>query len=465
MYEVPQQPSFWESNRIFVKALLTGFLILIMFLPAQLVNSLINEREQRQKDVVSEVSSKWAGKQTITGPVLMVPYKEYASKDGKTTVTTKIAYILPDELHITGEMQPHEKKRSLYSVMLYHSDIKLAGKFGSLPLTQLGIAPESVDWQNVKLVLSVGDLKGINEQVQLSWNGSKQQLDAGVPDNQLMSQGVSAPVPVTLDGTSSFEIDMSLLGSDYLYFTSTGKTTDVSMKGDWKDPAFDGQYLPISSDITNKGFTAQWKVLPLSHTYPQYWKNSTQDLNSAAFGVRLIQPVDGYSKTNRSIKYAILFIALTFAFIFFTEILQKVNVHALQYILVGLALTIFYTLLLSVSEYTGFNIAYLLASVATVSLIGLYASSVFKNNKNALGLVALLCALYGYIFILIQLEDYALLFGSIGLFVILAIIMYYSRKIEWKTTTDAPAPAMAHAAPPVKNDLENDVNEQVINES
>ena len=328
--------------------------------------------------------------------------------------------------------------------MLYHSDLKLTGKFDSIPLAALKIYPESVIWKDARIVVNVGDMRGIEDQVQLDWNGSKQFMDAGVPANNLMAEWLSAPVVISEATLSSFSVSLSVRGSGYLYFTPVGKTTETDITANWKDPAFDGQYLPTASAITDKNFKAHWKILPLSHTYPQYWKDSKQDFGKAAFGVKLIQPVDGYSKTNRSVKYAILFIALTFTFFFFLEILQKRQVHPLQYLLVGIALIIFYALLLSISEYTGFNIAYLIASLATVSLIGLYAWSMFKSSKTAIGFTCALSALYTYIFVLIQSEDYALLFGSIGLFAIIAIIMYYSRKIDWygiarHTINEAPA--------------------------
>ncbi len=425
-------PTFGERNRILIKGLLVGFLILLMLVPGILVSDLVKERQQRQADVVQEVSSKWAGPQTISGPILMLPYKEYGkTTDGKMTEAIKMAYILPDEVHIDGDMQAKEKKRSLYSVMLYQSGLKLSGRFGTLPLAALQIAPESVMWQDARLLMGIGDVRGISDQVQLEWNGNKQLLDERITDHGMFAEGFSAPVTVNAQTPIAFSINLSLRGSGNLYFTPTAKTTDVTISANWNAPAFDGHYLPSDSEITGKSFKAHWKVLPYARPYPQYWKNGVQNLSSGSFGVRLIQPVDGYAKTNRSVKYAILFIALTFTFFFFLEILQKRQVHPLQYILVGIALTIFYALLLSISEYTGFNIAYLIASTATISLIGMYAWSMFKSGKTAIGFTFALSALYGYIFILIQSEDYALLFGSIGLFVIIAIIMYYSRKIDW----------------------------------
>ncbi len=428
--------SLWERNRIMLKGLLVGTLILLMLIPGMFVANLVNERRDRQAEVVTEVSNKWAGQQTVIGPVLMLPYRENVLlADGKEKEMIKIAYILPDELRVNGSMTPTVKKRSLYSVMLYGSKLKLDGSFKKLPVEALKLLPSSIMWQDARLALSVGDMRGITEQVTLNWNGTQQILEPGVPDNSLFSEGVSIPVNVSAETLSTFSIDLTLKGSEYLCLTPVGKSTEVTLTAPWKAPAFDGQYLPDNSSITSDNFSAHWKILPMSHNFPQYWKEARQELQKGAFGVRLIQTVDGYSKTDRSVKYALLFIALTFTFFFFLEILLKRQIHAVQYILVGMALIIFYTLLLSISEYTGFNTAYFIAALATVSLIGSYVFTMFKNGKTAIGFIAALAGLYFYIFILIQSEDYALLFGSIGLFLILAVIMYFSRKIDWYATT------------------------------
>lgn len=420
-------PTFWERNRILIKGFLVGFLILLMLIPQVFVNNLVNERAQRQEEVKNEVSEKWAGSQTVTGPVLLVPYKS----NGKVNY----AYILPEDLHITGNIEPRKKKRSLYSVMLYTSSMKMEGKFATLPLDKLQVSRDSIYWNDIKLLLSVKDMHGITDEVTVDWNGASQSMEAGLPENKMMQEGMSMPVAIDPDKPAAFSISLGIKGSEHLYFIPVGKTTDVNITASWKDPKFEGQYLPETSDITKEKFSAHWKILPLSHNYPQYWKDGSYNIDKAAFGVSLIQPVDGYAKTNRSVKYAILFIGLTFTFFFFLEILLKKQVHAIQYILVGIALTIFYTLLLSISEYTGFDIAYLIAALATVSLISSYVWGIFKRVKTAMAFTLSLAGLYGYIYILIQLEDYALLFGSIGLFVILAVIMYYSRKIDWYATT------------------------------
>ena len=426
-------PSFMDRNRILIKGLLIGLLILLMLIPASLIGNLVYERQARREQVVSEVSSKWATTQTITGPMLVVPYLyTYQGSDGKLVTVLKQATFLPDALRINGDAAPEVRHRSLYEVLLYRSHLKLDGTFAALPLAKLGIEPQSVQWSEARLLLGITDTRGLEEEVAVQWNGATQHMEAGVPENTVLKSGLGMPVQISANTGGAFSIDLKLRGSESLYFTPVGKTTDVTLRSSWKHPAFDGKYLPdTAADISVAGFSARWKVLNVSRSYPQAWKDGTPDVDGSAFGVRLIQPADGYVKTERSVKYAILFIALTFTIFFFLEILQKKQIHPLQYLLVGFALTIFYTLLLSISEYTGFNIAYAIATAATVALIGLYTWGVFQSGKTAAGFSAALGGLYSYIYILIQLEDYALLFGSIGLFVILAVIMYFSRKIDW----------------------------------
>jgi len=430
---IEKNPGFYDRNKTLIKGFLIGFLILLMLIPAALVSNLVDERQGRQQQVVEEVSSKWANEQTITGPVLVVPYKTYVMMDGKSVLRTSSFYLLPETLSINGKAIPEERHRSLYTVMLYKSDLTLGGGFNYADVQKLNIAPENIMWNDSKLMVGIGDARGLEEEVALQWDGTSKQMEAGTVNTSLFKTGLNTPISLNPQVNNKFNIHLKLKGSSRLYFTPVGKTTEVALQSAWKSPAFDGQYLPDKqARISGTGFNAHWKVLQVSRNYPQCWIESNDyEIEKSSFGVKLIQPADGYAKTQRSVKYAILFIALTFTVFFFIEILQRKQVHPLQYLLVGFALCIFYTLLLSISEYAGFNNAYIIATIATVSLISSYVWGIFKSMKTAAGFTFALTALYSYIFILIQLEDYALIFGSIGLFVILAVIMYYSRKIDW----------------------------------
>lgn len=430
---LPQKtPNFWEANKLLLKGALIGLLILIMLIPSAFIHNLVTERATRQQEVIHEVSSKWSLPQTLTGPYLLIPYQQVTTQtDGKELITKKLAYFLPEALTINGTILPEVRKRSLYKVNLYRSDLQLSGSFLPPDFNALQIDPGQVLWDQAKLVIGLDDARGIEENILLEWNNISQAMEAGVPENVISKSGLHLPVKLTPDSSYTFQIPLKIKGSEYLYVAPLGKTTTMQLRSVWKDPAFDGNYLPQQSKVSEAGFTADWTVLQASRSYPQQFTDMTPDIARTAFGVKLLQPTDTYTKTERSVKYALLFIALTFAVFFFMEIVQKKQVHPLQYILVGISLLLFYTLLLSFGEYIGYNWSYLVAAAATIVLITLYVRNIFRKGSIAWGFGASLVALYGYIFFLIQLQDYALVFGSVGLFVIVAICMYASRKVDW----------------------------------
>lgn len=420
-----------QKSKLFFKALLIGGLVLLLLIPAFFVENLIKEREARQKEAFDEVSSKWAGPQTITGPVLVLPYTEtIANVTGPPTVLRKQAYVLPDKLSIQGQMKPEERHRGIYQVMLYSSTLNLSGQFNNIPLKQLRIDAASVLWNEAYVCIHILDPRGLKEEMQLKWNDSTVTLNPSTVDNAVMKNAFTAPVNVSAEGAVSFTSQIQFNGSRELLFTPVGKETTVKLTSPWKEPSFTGGQLP-DYQVNNDGFTATWKSLSHTRSFPQSWKETSYNLGSASFGTGLFIPVNGYQKTMRSVKYAILCIVLTFAAFFIIEMVNKKSVHPIQYALVGAALILFYTLLLSFSEYTGFNIAYILASIATVGLIGWFVKGVLSSGKLSWLLSVLLVLLYGYIFSILQLQDYSLLLGSIGLFITLGVIMYFSRKIQW----------------------------------
>ncbi|MEP7163971.1 MAG: cell envelope integrity protein CreD [Ferruginibacter sp.] len=435
-----QQPySFWQKNKLIIKAAFIGFLTLVLLIPTFFIMFLVKDRESRRDEVVHEVSSKWAGAQTITGPFLSVPYYvEIKDAANQAVMEKRNLYLLPDELLVDGKITPQIKHRSIFQVPVYNSNLKISGKFFSLKIDKLPVPIQNLHFEEAAMCMGISDFKGIGENLQLKWNDSIAGFETGLPDISWLRTGISCPLKLSAasltQGTTDFSISLSLKGSEQLYVTPFGSTSKVHFESDWRNPAFDGKYLPDTSIVTGKGFTADWKVLHFNRTYPQQFTGVNETLiNESAFGLNLLQPVDAYGQTQRSIKYAVLIIALTFFLYFFLEIFYRRNVHPLQYILIGFALVIFYTLLLSISEYVAFAQAYLVASAATVLLIGWYSRSIFKKWSIVLLFSFILSLLYLFIFVLIQLQDNSLLFGSIGLFVLLAIIMYFSRKINWNS--------------------------------
>lgn len=435
-----QQPySFWQKNKLIIKASFIGFLTLALLIPTFFIMFLVKDRETRRDEVVHEVSSKWAGAQTLTGPFLSVPYYvEVKDAANQPIMQKRTVYLLPDELSVDGKIFPQIKHRSIFQVPVYNSNLKIVGKFSPLKTNKLPVPIQNIRFDEAVVCMGISDFKGIGENLQLKWNDSIAGFETGLPDISWLKSGISCPLKLSAgsltDATTDFSINLSLKGSEQLYITPFGNTSKVHFESEWRDPAFDGKYLPDTSIVTGKGFTADWKVLHFNRTYPQQFTSVYENqVSESAFGLNLLQPVDAYGQTQRSIKYAVLIIALTFFLYFFLEIFYRNSVHVLQYVLVGFALVIFYTLLLSISEYVAFAWAYLIASAATVLLIGWYSKSVFKKWGIVLLFSFILSLLYLFIFVLIQLQDNSLLFGSIGLFALLAVIMYFSRKINWNS--------------------------------
>jgi inner membrane protein len=310
--------------------------------------------------------------------------------------------------------------------------MQLSGQFSAIKSRAADIiSAKTLQWNNAVLTIGIPDLRGIEEQIELQWNNEKKLFNTGVLMTDFTTSGVHVPVTLKDNETIHFATRIQLKGSDKLYFTPVGKVTNLKLASSWANPSFDGSFLPDTRNVTAEGFTADWKVLHLNRNFPQTWLNQSGDIAASGFGVNLLLPVDSYQKATRATKYAILFIALTFIAFFFNEMRGTGRVHPFQYVLIGLALVIFYTLLISMSEYLGFNSAYWIAAAMTVGLVTLYARSLFPSSVMSNLIGGTLVLLYVFLFTLIQLQDYALLIGSLGLFAILAGLMYLSKKIEW----------------------------------
>jgi len=426
--------SFWDRNKIILKSFFIGILVLLLLIPTAFILSLVSERQSRQQEAVNEISSKWAGPQTVTGPVIGIPYKEMTTVDNKTTEVKKWAYFLPDKLDIQARIVPEKRYRGIYQVIVYTATLQVKGSYDSLRLTELGIRPEQILWNDAAIFFDISDVQGLKEEMTLHLAGNSLDLIPAKFSTDQFKNSLSAALPAAIAGTHGpldFSATVELKGSGNLLFTPAGKTTTVKTTSSWPDPSFAGSYLPDVRTVKDSGFQADWRVLYLNRNFPQQWKDNQYELNKSSFGVNLIVPVDAYQQTTRSVKYSILIILLTFTAFFLIEWVYRRAIHSLQYILVGFALCLFYTLLLSFSEYIGFNKAYLVAALATMLLIAWYVRSILRSSKMALFVGVLLILLYGFIFTLIQLQDYALLMGSVGLFITLGVVMYFSRKIKW----------------------------------
>jgi inner membrane protein len=433
----------WQKSKLLVKAVIIGIIILVLQIPNYYVTELVKEREARQKEATAEVSSKWAGRQNVIGPVLVLPYWEAVVANGLALNKIKrLAYFLPNELTVNATVTPQEKYRGIYKVMLYNSVVDMKGSFNHVQPQKLGIAPEDVIWNEASIRLSISDNKGLNDEVKLKVNDTTLIASPFDADNA-KSGGLFASLP--LDSAEEaknlvFSSQLSMNGSEQLLFTPAAKLTTVNLSSSWPHPSFSGNSLPQSSDIKDTGFSATWKNLGHKLFFPQQWKGdafgignspSGNSIASAAFGADLFVPVSGYQKTMRSIKYSFLCLLLTFAAFFLIETTNKKSAHPFHYGLIGVALILFYTLLLSFSEYVGFNLSYIIASVFTIALIGWFVKGILTSGRLAVLTSTILMLLYGYVFTILQLQDYSLLLGSLGLFITLGVIMHFSKRIQW----------------------------------
>jgi inner membrane protein len=414
-------------------------IILLLLIPTQMIESLIYERESTQNEAIQEVSSKWGECQTLLGPFISIPYlkfiKEYSPKDSSEKIVQikEYIHILPSTLTVKGSITPEKRYRGIYEIIVYNSSLNISGEFSPFDLLSMDIQTKNILLDKAEFVVGINDLRGIEEQIELNWNNKVHLFNPGVSSNDVVLSGINAQPSISLSDSSSytFNFKLELKGSQMLYFSPVGKITDITMNSQWNNPRFNGAFLPDSREVNNQGFSANWNVLHLNRNFPQMWTGNRHDINMASFGIDLILPVDNYQKSYRSIRYAILFISFTFLVFFFIEVLNKVFIHPIQYILVGISLIVFYSLLLAISEHLAFNIAFIIAAISTLIMIAAYVKAILKSKQLTFLISGILIVLYSFIFVIIQLQDYALLIGSVGIFIILGMVMYYSRKIDW----------------------------------
>ncbi len=422
-----------------VRALTIGFLILVLLIPLAAVSSLVREREATRLGVEREVAEKWGGEQSLVGPILSVPYR-YRATGPRGEVVTQVGHArsLPSSLDVEGDVRPEIRYRGIYEVVLYKVALRWSGEFERPDLGVWKIAPEDVLWDEAVLVVGIPDLRGIEGAVAVRFGDESLAFEPGSGDAGLCGSGIHARVPRLGGGVPGervpFSFELPLNGSRELFVSPLGRETRLSLASTWTSPSFAGQFLPSSREVTATGFAAEWNISHLTRPFPQQWRDNEVApdlLQQWMAGVTLFQPVDAYAKTSRTIKYGILFLFMTFAVYFLFEILGRLRIHPFQYLLVGFALCLFYLLLLSLSEHLGFFRSYVLASAATVGLIAFYSGSVLRSLGRAAAIGAGLSGLYCYLYVVLQLEDYALLLGSLGLFALLTSAMVLTRRIDW----------------------------------
>jgi len=421
-------------NSYSVKMIIVSFLAILLLIPSFLIQDVIRERIALSERVKNELYAQWGGKQVVAGPFLNVPFSviEPDVNNQVPNVRNGVAHFLPENLKTDGILLPETRKRGIYKVVVYEGKLKLTGSFAQPDVSRLDLPNAQYNWHAAYFTIGVSDMRGIKNLPELVINGQKCKVGPGVADTDLFQSGITVKADsINLNQPMNFEIELVLNGSEDLSVEALGKTSEVSMKSDWADPGFTGGFLPENRQVTSKGFTADWLVTHLNRNFPQQWTDKKYNTHDAKLGVELLIPVDHYQKSMRSAKYAILFIALNFIVFIFIELKSKARIHPFQYSLVAFALLIFYALLTSIGEQIGFNLAYLVSAIAVTSMISWYSFSILHNGRTVAWVTLLQTGLYVFLFTILQLQDYALLAGSIGLFIILAIIMRASQQIKW----------------------------------
>lgn len=423
------------GQSITLKVITIGFLTLVLLIPGFMIQNLITERKSRSEETIEKINEKWSKSQTVNGPVLAVPFTIVETDENNKPVPLKHwMYITPEMLNIKAKLFPEVRYYGIYKTILYKSELQVSGYFSKIDTQKFGKA--AIHWEEAYFSVGVSDLRGITNNIEFTLDGTKYHAEAaGNSEIDSSAKGLNI-FPKNADLLQSgkplnFNFNLSLKGSSDLNFIPLGKNTKVQLGGAWKSPGFIGNFSP-EYKLSENSFSADWNVLAFNRNIPEMWIDRENiPFKDISFGVNLVDTVDQYQQNMRSAKYALMFIGLTFVVFFFVEILTHKRIHPIQYLLVGIALVLFYSLLLSLSEQIGFSRAYLIASVATILLITTYAHSIFKNILQTGILASILGMLYIFLFVILQLEDIALLIGSVGLFIILGIIMYFSKKIVW----------------------------------
>ncbi|MEO8516115.1 MAG: cell envelope integrity protein CreD, partial [Flavobacterium sp.] len=361
--------------------------------------------------------------------------KKVATIEKKAIIS--YAYFFPEKLKNTSDIKKNTSlKRGIYNNVVFTAHMSFEGNFNKPNIEDLGIKDEDLLWNKATLIVKTTNLKSIKSDLNIKLNGQKLNFESKPEEDNFYGTLETSPFDYKVlanKNTLNFNFLMQYNGSNSVKFIPVGKTTEVSVNSDWESPSFEGTFAAndTTKAINSKGFHADWKILDINRSFSQQYTEKIPNLNEYSFGVKLIETVDEYQQNERASKYGFLVIGLTFLIFFLIQSISKISIHIFQYSMIGLALIMFYTLLISITEHSSFALAYIIAGISVIVMITAYSVSVLKNRKFPVFIGLSLTALYTFIFVIIQLENYALLVGSIGLFIILGAVMYFSRKIDW----------------------------------
>ena len=425
-----------------------GVLALALQAAVLFVGELVRERQGTRDAAVAEMAAAWGGAQRLAGPFLLVPYRTPAERDGARQGEAA-ATFLPAELRVTAALQTERLRRGLFQAPVYRSLVELAGRFEPPDFRQWAVAADQVLGDRAELVFEVSDVRTIQAGARLRWADGELEWRPGTglraggrPGIHARLPQLAAGAPAEGGGAWTFRATLELTGSAGLRLAPAAEATAVEITGDWPDPSFQGAWLPAERELRDGGFSASWSISHLGRGFPQSWRAGAygEQIDAAMVGVDLLTPVDPYRQAERSLKYSLLFLALTFGTAWLFEVLGGARLHLIHYALIGAAMCLFYLLELALSEHLGFPAAYAIAAALVVVTNGAYARSLLSAGR-ALLLAGVLGVLYAGMYALLQLDDYALLAGAGALFLILAAVMYATRRVDWHAAGSKPAPA------------------------
>jgi inner membrane protein len=429
------------------KVAVIGLFVLILLIPLAMIRGVILDREQTGQSATTYIQQTWGGDQLVAGPVLVIPYDVvHTTNVGATFNSRRHFFVLPESLDIDADVRAEIRSRGIFDVPVFTSNMQLRGEFPRPDLSQLKVADEAIDWSGMFIAVGVTDGRAITEIPAIKLAGEVVRFEPGGTRVAGLPPQIVAPVGKELQVTDrltrlAFEIDLVLKGSRSLRFLPAGDTTNVVLRSSWPSPSFSGSYLPESHEIDADGFSARWKVSSIGRALPSHWTDEPGGravADQSSFGVDMYVPISIYRLTERAAKYGILFVGLTFVSYFLFEVVAALRLHPLQYLLVGLANCVFYLLLISFAEHLGFGWSYLLSCLGSAALIVGYSRTLLGGRGRALIMAAVLGLLYGFLYLTLNAETYALLAGAIGLWAALAVIMYLTRRIDWYGKRDVP---------------------------
>ncbi len=469
------------KNSLMIKIITIAVLAGILLIPVAMVRELIDERTSNRYSVIEQIANSSSGPQKIIAPILAIPFQETTTEPidpenpQKTRQVTReyVQYIIPQALKINADAKVNAKKLGIYQAQQYNSTLNFSGSLDNEEI-QKRLATKNIKLLDPYIIVSISDNRGIMAANNFKLNDKEFTFKEG-GNSKIFVNGIHIPLTVedikSLDAKNKFSFELKLQGTQNLSVAPLGKDSEFHLESNWQHPSFIGNILPINHEISEKGFSANWQSSGLSNNIASQFQNLFYQTDASIenfselplFSVNLIETVDEYQLNERAVKYAILFIGLTFMAFLIFETMAHIRVHPVQYTLVGFALVLFYLILLAFSEHIGFDQAYLYAALASSILIGLYLCSVLKGVVRGLSFTIGLLGLYGLLFMILQSEDFALMMGASLLFIVLAAIMLVTRNIDWYELSSSLTPRKKEAMAPSPAPIEID-NKEIIDQ-